>query len=175
MNSTGRGDANTWPEYILKRWSDLIRRPNVIGYVARTDSTAIPAWLGTPNEILLYSLKDIQKIKQFLLMKSMRFISSKYGKRLFVFWSLHLWKLMILFLPHYILLERMLPTIQSWTLTLTIELWPARFREMDRSPVVFIGHGVNKEFHYWTDIIEHIAPARFKTPEAGLMLKLPGN
>ena len=30
-------------------------------------------------------------------------------------------------------------------------------------PVVFVEHGINKEFHYWKDIINHIAPARFKT------------
>jgi hypothetical protein len=40
-------------------------------------------------------------------------------------------------------------------------------------PVVHVGHGVNKKFHYWTGIIEHLAPARYKIPEAGLNVEAP--
>jgi hypothetical protein len=40
-------------------------------------------------------------------------------------------------------------------------------------PVVFISHGVNKEFHYWKDIIEHVAPARYKTADADLNIEAP--
>ena len=38
-------------------------------------------------------------------------------------------------------------------------------------PVVFVEHGINKEFHYWKDIINHIAPARFKTKDSRLGLE----
>jgi hypothetical protein len=40
-------------------------------------------------------------------------------------------------------------------------------------PVVIVRHGVNKQLHYWTDIIEHIAPARFKTQEGPLSEEAP--
>lgn len=40
-------------------------------------------------------------------------------------------------------------------------------------PVVFVSHEVNREFHYWTDIIEHLAPARFKRPDAALNIEAP--
>ena len=38
-------------------------------------------------------------------------------------------------------------------------------------PVVFVEHGINKEFHYWKDIVNHIAPARFKTKDSRLGLE----
>ncbi len=40
-------------------------------------------------------------------------------------------------------------------------------------PVVLVGHGINKEFNYWTDIIEHLAPARFKTTDGPLKEEAP--
>ena len=49
--------ANTWPEYVTKRWTDFIKRPNVIGYVARTDRYGTTKLVGSANEILLYALK----------------------------------------------------------------------------------------------------------------------
>jgi hypothetical protein len=33
------------------------------------------------------------------------------------------------------------------------------------NPTIFIGHGVNKKFHYWKDVIEHVSPARYKSKE----------
>jgi len=32
---------------------------------------------------------------------------------------------------------------------------------------------VNKEFHYWTDIIEHLSPARYKSQEEALKTEAP--
>jgi hypothetical protein len=40
-------------------------------------------------------------------------------------------------------------------------------------PVVFVGHGVNRKFHYWKDVIERLSPARFKEPEAALLTEAP--
>jgi hypothetical protein len=40
-------------------------------------------------------------------------------------------------------------------------------------PVVFVRHDVNREFNYWTDVIEHISPARYKLPGAGIEIEAP--
>jgi hypothetical protein len=56
--------ANTWPEHIIRRWKDLKRRKNVIGYVARTDRFGNTSAIGRPSEILLYALKDMVKTRQ---------------------------------------------------------------------------------------------------------------
>ena len=40
-------------------------------------------------------------------------------------------------------------------------------------PVVFVKHDINKEFNYWTGIIEYLAPARYKIPEAALETEAP--
>lgn len=39
---------------------------------------------------------------------------------------------------------------------------------MAKSTCVFVEHGINKEIHYWKDVINHIAPARFKTKNSPL-------
>jgi len=74
--------ANTWPGYIIKRWSELIKRPNVIGYVARTDRFGYTRIVGTPNEILLFTLKrytEDQRITADGIYNE--FITQKYGEK----------------------------------------------------------------------------------------------
>jgi len=167
--------ANTWPEYILKRWSDLIRRPNVIGYVARTDRYGDTRLVGTPNEILLYSLKRYSEDQTISADEIYdEFISSKYGKKAVRF-------LKPAFMKAYDIISSSLYTLGTNVANhskLDFDPYKSSYgRHVSGKwidpPVVFIGHGVNKEFHYWTDIIEHIAPARFKTPEAGLNVEAP--
>ena len=43
--------ANTWPEHILQRAKDLLRRPHVTGYVARTNRYGLTRIIGRPSEI----------------------------------------------------------------------------------------------------------------------------
>ncbi|HNY15260.1 MAG TPA: hypothetical protein PKI12_06950, partial [Bacteroidales bacterium] len=74
--------ANTWPEYIVRRWSNLIRRPNVIGYVARTDRYGDTRLVGTPNEILLYALKRFTEDQSLTPGKiSEEFLNERYGMK----------------------------------------------------------------------------------------------
>jgi hypothetical protein len=37
-------------------------------------------------------------------------------------------------------------------------------------PIVFVRHGVDREFHYWIDVIDHLAPAWAKTPKTAPQL-----
>lgn len=167
--------ANTWPEYIIRRWSDLIQRPNVIGYVARTDRYGNTRLVGTPNEILLYALSRYAEDQSLTAEKiSREFISSKYGKK-----SLRYLK------PAFGLAYDI---VSSSLYTLGTNM--ANHSKMDYDPykssygrhvsgkwldppVVYVTHAVNREFNYWTDIIEHLSPARFKTADGPLAEEAP--
>jgi len=167
--------ANTWPDYIIKRWSNLIKRPNVIGYVARTDRYGDTHLVGTPNEILLYTLKrytEDQGITSDNIYNE--FISSKYGE-----------KAIPMLKPAF---KMAIEIISSSLYTLGTNM--ANHSRLDYDPykssygrhvsgkwidppVVYIGHDVNMEFNYWTEIIEHLSPARFKEPGAALKTEAP--
>jgi hypothetical protein len=167
--------ANTWPEYIIKRWSELIRRPRVIGYVARTDRYGDTHLVGTPNEILLRTLKRYTEDQSVTAEKIYdEFITEKYGSE-----SISYLK------PAF---KNAFDIISSSLYTLGTNV--ANHSRMDFDPykssygrhvsgkwidppVVFIKHDVNMEFNYWTDVIEHIAPARYKVAEAGLSVEAP--
>lgn len=167
--------ANTWPEYIIKRWSDLKNRPNVIGYVARTDRYGDTHLVGTPNEILLYTLKRYAEDPKINADKIYdEFISEKYGEQA------------IPYLKPAFKLAFDIVSSSLYTLGTNI----ANHSGMDFDPykssygrhvsgkwldppVVFVAHGVNKELNYWTGIIEHLAPARYKIPEAALKTEAP--
>src|SRR5581483_11836682 len=49
--------ANTWVEDMVRRWRLVAKRPNVIGYSARTDRFLESRLVGRPGEIDLYALK----------------------------------------------------------------------------------------------------------------------
>jgi hypothetical protein len=167
--------ANTWPGYIIKRWSELIERPYIIGYVARTDRYGDTHIVGTPNEILLYTLKrytEDQHVTSDMVYDE--FITLKYGAGAIKYLK-----------PAF---GKALDIVTSSLYTLGTNV--ANHSKMDYDPykssygrhvsgkwldppVVFIKHDVNREFNYWTDIIEHIAPARYKLPEAGLNTEAP--
>lgn len=167
--------ANTWPDYIIRRWSELIKRPNVIGYVARTDRYGDTRLVGTPNEILLYTLKKYTEDQTISADKIYDgFISEKYGKEA------------IRYLKPAFMMAYDIVSSSLYTLGTNI----SNHSKMDYDPykssygrhvsgkwldppVVFVGHGVNKNFNYWTDIIEHLAPARFKTSEGALKEEAP--
>lgn len=167
--------ANTWPEYIIRRWSNLIKRPNVIGYVARTDRYGDTRLIGTSNEILLFALKRYTENQLVSADKIYNeFISQKYGR-----------KAVRLLKPAFGLA---LETVTSSLYTLGTNV--ANHSKMDYDPykssygrhvsgkwldppVVRVEHGVNRNFHYWKDVIEHISPARYKIPEGALNVEAP--
>jgi hypothetical protein len=167
--------ANTWPEYILKRWSELINRPNVIGYVARTDRYNDTRLVGTPNEILLYTLKRYSEDQKVTAEKIYdEFITDKYGEKA------------VPFLKPAFKLAFDIVSSSFYTLGTNI----SNHSKMDfdpykssygrhvsgkwlNPPVVFVEHGINREFHYWKDIIEQLAPARLKTPDGPLKEEAP--
>lgn len=167
--------ANTYPEYIIRRWSDLIKRPHVIGYVARTDRYRDTRLVGTPNEILLYALKrytEDQTVSPEDIYNE--FITEKYGQKA------------LKYLKPAFKMAYDIITSSFYTLGTNV----SNHSKMDYDPykssygrhvsgkwldppVVYVGHGVNKEFHYWKDIMEHLSPARYKAPDEALKIEAP--
>lgn len=167
--------ANTWPEHILKRCKDLMARKNVIGYVARTDRFGNTSAIGQPSEILLYTLKRYCEDTAITAeMVYNEFIGSHYGYR-----SLPWIK--SAFESAYDIVTSSLYTLGTCTANhsnLNFDPYPSSYTlhvsgRWIHPPVVFVKHEVNRQFHYWKDIIQHIAPARFKIPSAGLEKDAP--
>ena len=158
--------ANTWPQYVLNRWRDFRSRKNIIGYVARTDRFGNTSVINRPSEILLYALKryteDTTVTDEMIYDE---FISSTYGKQA------SLW-LKPAFKSAFDIVTSSLYTLGTNTAnhsSLDFDPYPSSYSRhvsgkwMD-PPVVFVKHDVNRNFHYWKDIVQHIAPARFKMP-----------
>jgi hypothetical protein len=162
--------ANTWPEHILRRWKDLKARKNVIGYVARTDRFGNTSVIGQPSEILLYALKRYSEDTSITAERVYdEFITAHYGARALPF-------IKNAFKNAYDIVTSSLYTLGTSTAShssLNFDPYSSSYLihvsgRWIHPPVVFVRHDVNRQFHYWTDIIQHIAPAKFKIPSAGL-------
>lgn len=167
--------ANTWPEYIIKRWSDFIKRQNVIGYVARTDRYKDTRLVGTPNEIILYALKrytEDQSVTAEVVYDE--FIAQKYGRKAVRF-------LKPAFKKAYDIVSSSLYTLGTIIGSHSKMTYDPSNSSYGRHvsgkwidpPVVYLKHGINREFHYWTDIIEHLAPAPLKGRDEALKIEAP--
>ncbi len=160
--------ANTWPEYVLRRASDLLHRPHVVGYVARTDRYGDTRIVGRAGEILLLALSRCADDRQVTAEEiSREFIERRYGSE-----ALPL--LQSAFSKAQELITSTLYSLGTNTANhskLNYDPYPSSYaRHVSGKwidpPVVHVAHGIDREFHYWRDVIEHLAPARFKTPEA---------
>lgn len=167
--------ANTWPEYILKRWSKYVDLPNIIGFVARTDRYGNTRIVGTPNEILLYALKRFTADTIITSEKIYdEFITNKYGKNA------------VQYLKPAFKLAFDIVTSSLYTLGTNTSNHSALNYDPYKSsyarhvsgkwidpPTVFVAHNVNRNFHYWKDVVEHLSPARFKTPDGPILGEAP--
>lgn len=167
--------ANTWPEYVIGRMKDFLSRPNIVGYVARTDRYGNTRIVGTPNEILLYALKRTQaepSVSSDLVYEE--FITEHYGQAA------------VPFLKPAFSLAFDIVTSSLYTLGTNIANHSALNYGPYKSsygrhvsgkwinpPVVEIKHDVNKSFHYWKDVIEHLAPAELKRADGPLKKEAP--
>jgi len=161
---------NTWPDHILARARDLLNRPNVIGYVARTDRYGKTGVVNQPAEIQLTALNayvnDTTTTGNDVYQQ---FILNKYGP-----------ELIELIQPIF---ERSKDIITSSLYTLGTNMsnhsqlnydpYPSSYsRHVSgrwmQEPVVNVKHDVNRQFHYWKDVVNHLAPPPFK--EQGTLL-----
>ena len=158
--------ANTWPEYVINRWGDFKARKNVVGYVARTDRNGNTSVINRPTEILLYALKRYTEgttVTAEIVYNE--FIISEYGAEALPW-------LKMAFKSAFDIVTSSLYTLGTNTANhsnLDFDTYPSSYArhvsgKWIEPPVVYVNHDVNREFHYWKDIIQHIAPARFKMP-----------
>lgn len=166
--------ANTWPEYTMKRWGSYINCANVAGYVARTDRYGDTSILGTANEIQLYALKRMTE-EQFVstIQVYNEFITSKYGEDALI-------PIRKAFQKAYDIVTSVFYTLGTnltdhSSLNYENNKWGYSRHVSGRwinPPVVHVGHNINRTFHYWKDIINHIVPVHFKSFSSPLAVEV---
>lgn len=156
--------ASAFPEVHLSRWDFYKDLPNVIGYVARTDRGGNTTIINNPAEINLFALNQAfagQSDDDWY----QEFICKSYGC------DAAEYLVPALKLSHPII------SASFYTLGLNINSH-SRLHWLDNSsyqrhvsgkwmeqPVADVEHGVNKKFHYWKDVVNHLAPAWYKRNE----------
>lgn len=152
--------ANTWPQYMLRRWDDFLQRDHIIGYVARTDRYGTTRMIDRPSEINLYALKRrFEDRKVDVAVITREFIEERYGKAAYPY-------VRDAFANAYDIVSSTLYTLGTNVADHSkMDFDPYRSsyaRHVSgkwlNPPVVRLGHAVDRELHYWKDIIEHIAP-----------------
>ncbi len=156
--------ANTWPEYVLRRWSDFIERDHVIGYVARTDRYGKTRMIDRPSEINLLALKRYAEDRSIDAEQIYReFIEEHYGREAYP-------HLRSAFGKAYGIVNATLYTLGTNVANHSRFNFDPYVSSYARHvsgkwidpPVVRPGYGVDEELHYWKDIINHIGPAWMK-------------
>ncbi|HRN58015.1 MAG TPA: hypothetical protein PLL71_16260, partial [Agriterribacter sp.] len=160
--------ANTWPGYIMKRWAGFRNRPNVTGYTARIDRYGTTGLIGKPGEINLYTLKRMGEQAGITADEIYReFIVEKYGEEAYPY-------LKKAFSNAYDIITAVLYTLGTSTAnhsSLHYHSYPSSYiRHVSGKwldpPVVFVKHNVNRQFHYWKDVVNHLAPVALKKGNA---------
>ncbi|TKG96627.1 hypothetical protein EYV94_05090 [Puteibacter caeruleilacunae] len=155
--------ATIVPEVHMKRWKKYRELPNVKGFCIRTSRYGNTLILDRPSGVNLFALHQLVMEKSVSTDQVVkRFISEQYGVEAVPF----------LKKPF----QRASDIIQSVYYTLGINsTYHSRLdfhyrsvytrhvsgRWMDR-PNVYVGHDVNRDLHYWTDIVNHLAPIEHK-------------
>lgn len=152
--------ANTWPQHVIERWSDFITRDHVIGYTARTDRYGDTRLIGRPSEINLYALKRYTEEPSVTADRIYdEFITTRYGAGA-------LPHVKAAFLNAFDIVTSTLYTLGTNTAdhsALNHDPYASSYaRHVSGKwidpPVARIEHGVNREFHYWSEIMNHLAP-----------------
>lgn len=161
--------ATTWPEYMLRRFRDLSRRPHVIGYVARTQRYNDTSIVTRPSEINLLALKRATETPDITAEQIYdEFITTRYA--LAPGTPAHT-AVKNAFRNAYDIISSTLYTLGTNVANHTKPEYVTYASSYNRHvsgkwitpPVVHVAHDVNREFHYWRDIIDHIAPPAHKT------------
>jgi hypothetical protein len=158
--------ASTWPEYVLGRARDLLARPHVIGYTARTDRYGATRIVGRPAEVDLYALTRWFEDRRVTAAQAAdEFIARRYGAAA---------------LPHVrAAFANAFDIVTSVLYTLGTNVANHSALDYDpynsswarhvsgkwlRPPVARVGHGVDVELHYWKDVVDRLAPPWAKAP-----------
>jgi hypothetical protein len=167
--------ANTWPEHILERAKDLLRRPHVTGYVARTDRYGLTRIVGRPSEITLLALKRVSENPNVTAGAVYdEFITARYG-------GAALPHVKAAFMNAFDIVTSSLYTLGTNTANHSKLDYDPYASSYSRSvsgkwidpPYVQVRHDVNRRFHYWTDVVNHLAPAWGKVAKGTPLTETP--
>jgi hypothetical protein len=172
----GQGQiASTWPEYMLGRARDLLRRPHVIGYTARTDRYGGTRLVGHPAEIDLYALaRFVEDPRVGADRVTSEFVTAHYGAaaRPFVTRA---------FGNAFDVVTSSLYTLGTNVANhsrLDYDAYSSSYaRHVSGKwidpPVAHVRHGVNRDLHYWRDVVDRIAPPAAKEPKGAQWNEVP--
>ncbi|MGI5285400.1 hypothetical protein ACQEVF_18980 [Nonomuraea polychroma] len=157
--------ANAWPEEHVNRLRHYQTLPNVIGYVARTDRYDESRIIGTPTEINLYALARATEDPRVSVETIYReFAARAYGPRAARNVASALSK-------SYEIVTSVLYTLGTNTANhsrLDYEPYCSSYHRSVSGkwidpPVTYVRHNVNKRFHFWIDVVDHLSPAACKS------------
>jgi hypothetical protein len=163
--------ASIFPEVHLNRWKHYRELKNVKGFSIRTDRYNTTSIINRASEINLFALhKSLEKPDIEIDEILEQFIIEKYDSAA---------------IPSLKPVFKMAPDIILSSFY-TLGLNTTNHSKLDfdyrsiytrhvsgrwlETPEIFIEHGINKTFHYWTDVVNHLAPAKHKKA-AGTNLK----
>lgn len=165
--------ASIFPETHLNRWKHYQMLPNVIGFSIRTDRYGKTSILGKPSEINLFAVHEATKNPEIEIDEIIeKFISEKYDSVAVEYLKPVFEKAPEIILSSFYTLG--LNTTNHSKLDFDYRSIYTRHvsgRWMD-NPEIFIGHGINQEFHYWEDVVTHLAPAKQKLAEGTNLIEL---
>ncbi|MEM9158480.1 MAG: hypothetical protein AAGB46_05475 [Verrucomicrobiota bacterium] len=168
--------VNTMPELLLRRWRSLGTRPNVVGYVARTDRYGDTQIIGRAGEINLLALsRGAEDPNATAEQIYDAFIEKRYG---------------LAALPYVkAAFRRAMDIVYASLYTLGTDKGNRHSRlnfdthtssyvrhvsgKWIEPPIVYLDHGLNREFHYWRDVVDHLAPAYVKNTQNSLWDEVP--
>lgn len=171
----GQGNvASFFPETHYERWKYYQKLPNVIGFSIRTDRFGKTSILNGPAEINLFTLHEAATNPAATFDEiTEKYISEKYDSASVPFFKEAFKLAPEIILSSYYTLG--LNTTNHSNLDFENRSTYTRHvsgRWMD-NPEIFIGHDVNQTFQYWSDIVNHLAPTKYKTDERYIADEMP--
>lgn len=167
--------ASTWPEYMLGRARDLLKRPHVIGYTARTDRYGGTRLIGHPAEIDLYALaRFVQDSTITAERVTSEFVTSHYGAAAAPFVARA-------FRNAFDIVTSSLYTLGTNVANhsrLDYDAYTSSYArhvsgKWIEPPVAHVRHGVNRDLHYWRDVVNKLAPPAAKEPRGARWDEVP--
>jgi hypothetical protein len=157
---------NTFVEDLLARCRDINRRPNVIGYTIRTDRLGESRLVGRPGEVNLLAVKRAGEDPDVTADQVYdEFITAKYGSAAVPEVKAAMKNAYDVVTSGYYTLGTPMSDHSKLDFDLAsgpyLHLVTARWAP---TPIGYVRHGLNREFHFWRDIVNHLAPPAFKDP-----------
>jgi hypothetical protein len=166
--------ASMFPETHLNRWKHYQKLSNVIGFSIRTDRYGKTSILGRPSEINLFAIHEATQNSSIEIDEIIeKFVVARYDSA-----TLPFLKPVFEMAP-----EIMLSSFYTLGLNTTnhsrldFDYRSMYSRHVSgrwlETPEIEIAHGVNKKFHYWKDVVNHLAPAKWKVAEGKNLEEIP--